>query len=122
MRGIGIDIVEIGRLQRAVERHGEHFLQKIYTAYELAYCTGPDGKLRYSSLAARFAAKEALYKAAFPLLRRFIGWHECEVKNDGAGVPALELAPELKKELGPSRVHLSLSHSKEYAVAIVLIE
>jgi len=122
MRGIGVDIVEICRMQRAVERHGERFLRRIFTAAEVAYCTRPDGGFRYSSLAARFAAKEAFYKAAFPSLQRFIGWQECEVTSREGGAPALQLAPDLEKELGFPRVHLSLSHSQKYAVAVVLIE
>lgn len=122
MRGVGIDIVEIARIRAAVERHGDGFLRRIYTPGELDGCRTASGGWRFASLAARFAAKEAFYKAAFPALRRFIGWQECEVVNDADGVPQLRLAEKLAEELGGTAVQVSLSHSRNHAIAIVVIE
>ncbi len=122
MRSIGIDIIEIDRIRRVVENSGDRFLLRVYTEKERSYCRLPDGTYRYSSLAARFAAKEAFYKAAFPLVRHAISWQACEVETDADGVPRLKIADELMRELGTSVYHLSLSHSRNHAIAIVLIE
>ena len=120
--GLGIDIVEVDRMERAIERWGDSFLRKVFTEREIGY----SGRRRYSSqhLAARFAAKEAVVKAfgeprAFP-----VRWTDIEVINDAEGKPIVELrndALKAKKAKGVTGVVLSLSHTKEHAVANALL-
>jgi len=115
--GLGIDVVEIARLRRVVERHGERFLQRIFTRSEIAYCNQRQDPT--PSLAARFAAKEAFAKAAprgsAPT------WQEVEVVMGTGNRPGLRLAPRLAAELTGRRIRLSLSHSRDLAMAAVLI-
>ena len=113
----GVDIVEIDRIRRAASRWGQRFLHRIYTQDELAYCQG-----RIESLAARFAAKEAVMKA-LGTGRRGVGWQEVEVVSDAARAPHVQLhgrAQMHAQRVGVSQFALSLSHSKEYAVAFVV--
>jgi holo-[acyl-carrier protein] synthase len=117
MQGLGVDVIEIDRIERAVERWGDRFLQRIFTEDEIRYChvrrrPGP-------SLAARFAAKEAFAKAV--AAGTDPGWHEVEVAIDAAGKPRIQLAPRLAAALGDCQVHVSLSHSATVAVAVVVI-
>ena len=113
----GIDIVEIERFEGALDRHGDHFLERVFTQRELDE-TGD----RPASLAARFAAKEAVTKA----LGCGIGpvtWHEIEILRDSQSAPALHLhgtAREMADELGLSVWSLSLSHTHSHAVAMVV--
>lgn len=113
----GIDIVEIERFEGALDRHGDHFLERIFTQREL----GETGD-RPASLAARFAAKEAVTKA----LGCGIGpvtWHEIEILRDSQSAPALHLhgtARDMADELGLSVWSLSLSHTHSHAVAMVV--
>ena len=118
----GIDIIEIERLRQATARHGERFLRRIYTPAELARYRD-----RPAELAARFAAKEAVAKALGVGLRaigaRGIGWQEVEVLPDPLGKPEVHLsgrAAELAAEQGLHLWAISLSHSREYAVASVV--
>ena len=117
---VGIDMIEISRIAAAVERWGERFLTRVYTADEIARCHG-----KVASLAARFAAKEATSKA----LGVGIGWGgglrwtEIEVHNDRWGKPKVMLhgqAAELATKLGLNQWAISLSHSKDYAIAMVV--
>lgn len=116
----GVDIIEIERVRRAVERHGERFLQRIYTADELAYCGG-----RMESLAVRFAAKEAAVKAlGTGSWRANVCWTDVEVVREASsGAPALALhnsAYDHAQALALAEWSLSLSHSRDYAVAFVV--
>lgn len=123
MLGVGIDISEVERIRKITNRFGTRFLNRIYTPQEQEYCSFANGKrYRFTSLAARFAAKEAFYKAAFPLLRHAIPWHACEVVNDADGAPQLKIAEHILNELHSHKILVSLSHSDLYAVAIVMIE
>jgi len=117
MLSVGIDIIEIERIHRALERWGTRFLQHVYTPDEVAFCQG-----RVPELAARFAAKEAVSKALGTGLVG-IAWHEMEVLPDALGKPHVRLygraaARAQALELGEFAV--SLSHSREYAVAMVV--
>jgi holo-[acyl-carrier protein] synthase len=113
----GVDLIEIGRVQDVIARHGKHYLDRIYTPAELDYC----GK-RAESLAGRFAAKEAVAKA----LGSGIGdvtWKEIEVLGDEQNAPTLTLhgAAERKaKELGLTTWSVSISHSQSHSVAFVV--
>jgi holo-[acyl-carrier protein] synthase len=122
MLSCGTDIVEIARLQAAVERHGEAFLARVYTARERLYARG-----RVSELAARFAAKEATAKALGVGMRLLspagIGWHEVEVLNDSLGKPYLVLsgrAAELARQQGLTEWSVSLTHDGGLALAFVV--
>ncbi len=115
IKGIGIDIVEIDRIKTAIKRNGKSFLDKVFTDSELRYCKKLKG-YKYFCLAARFAAKEA-YTKAIGTGMIGISWKQIEVSNDKLGKPHLLIKGKNKKN-----VHLSLSHSQNYAVASVVIE
>ncbi|MFZ5907232.1 MAG: holo-ACP synthase [Nitrospirota bacterium] len=119
--GIGIDMVRVRRIQGAVEKWGERFLQRIFTGDEIAYCYAR--KNPYLPLSARFAAKEAFIKAAGS--RIGVTFSDIEVTNNDAGQPFLRLKGTLQEFLRKNsiaKVHLSLSHEQEYAVACVVLE
>jgi len=113
---IGVDIVEIGRIKEAVESWGEKFLRRVYTESELAvYRNKPP------SLAARFACKEAVMKL-LGTGRMGINWQEIETLSHTSGQPRVNLygrAQAKADELGIKAIAVSLSHSKEYAIAYV---
>ncbi len=114
---VGVDIIEISRVAATVERFGDRFLQRIYTPGEIAYCRG-----RAPQLAARFAAKEAVMKA-LGTGTRGVGWREVEVTRKRTGEPSIELhgrAAERAAKLGIDRLAISISHSRDYAVASVV--
>ena len=114
---VGVDIIEIERIEAALRRHGGRFLQRVYTPKEQAYCRG-----RVPELAARFAAKEAVSKALGTGMRG-IAWQEMEILGDERGKPLVHLHRRAKaraEELGLSEFAVSLSHSRDYAVALVM--
>lgn len=117
MLAIGVDIVEIGRIESAIKRLGERFLSRIYTETELRTCRD-----RLTSLASRFAAKEAVMKV---LGTGGIGvaWREIEILTDDDGRPSVRLhgrALDKATKLNLKEVSISLSDSKEYAVAVAI--
>ena len=120
--GTGVDIVEIDRVREAIDKWGEGFLGKIFTRREIHYSSSK----RFSSqhFAARFAAKEAVIKA-FGEPRKFpLNWTDIEVLNDGEGKPVMEFhedALKLKRRKKISDVIVSMSHSKHYAIANVIL-
>ena len=115
---IGTDIIEIARIEKAIKRWGEGFLQRVYTNSELRLC-----HMKTPSLAARFAGKEAVIKA-LGSDRGFI-WREIEILSDSIGKPLVRLygkAQSLADDLGLDNLAISLSHSGEYAIALVIGE
>ena len=113
----GIDIIEIHRIRSVVERWGDRFLNRIYTPKELAFCSGKENRL-----AARFAAKEAASKA-LGLGIRGIAWKEIEVVRQRGHPPTIKLHGKAAKRaefLGITGLSISISHSREYAVASVV--
>ncbi|MCE2405639.1 MAG: holo-ACP synthase [Dehalococcoidia bacterium] len=113
----GVDIIEIERIRQAFERWGDRFLRRIYTEGEASYCRG-----RAPNLAGRFAAKEAAMKALGTGLRG-VGWKDIEVVRNQAGAPSVRLHGRAKvraETLGVRELSLSLSHSRNYAVAFVV--
>jgi holo-[acyl-carrier protein] synthase len=119
--GTGIDLIEVERIQRAVERHGERLLTRLFTPAEIAYCN-EGGKVRFHRFAARFAAKEAALKA-LGLGLRGVRWTEVEVVRLGTGQPTLRLSERLTAvahERGITALHLSLTHTQAYAMAQVV--
>jgi holo-[acyl-carrier protein] synthase len=122
--GIGTDLIEIERVQASIDRFGERFLARLFTPGEIAYCQRKK-KNSTESFAARFAAKEAGAKALGTGISRGISWLEIEVKRKPGERPTLHLsgrAAELAAALGVRRVQLSLTHNRELAMAVVVIE
>jgi len=121
--GTGTDLTEIDRIANSVERFGERFLQRIYTPGELRYCMRKRNSAE--SLAARFAAKEAGAKALGTGIAKGVSWLEIEVTHLPGGRPTLVLhgrAAERAAAMGVSTLHLSLSHSRDMAIATVILE
>jgi holo-[acyl-carrier protein] synthase len=121
--GLGTDLIEIERIQASMDRFGERFLERIFTAEEIAYCLRK--KQPAESLAARFAAKEAGAKALGTGISRGISWKEIEVTRKMGERPMLHFngrAGELAKAMGVRRVQLTLSHSRKLAIAVVVVE
>ncbi len=119
--GVGIDIVEVERIARAIERYGEHFLRRIYTDAEREYCDRAPAT-RMLHYAARFAAKEAFTKAIGTGIANGFRFRECGVINAPSGMPMLVLSGDLAERWAGYRLHLSLSHTQHYAAACVVIE
>jgi holo-[acyl-carrier protein] synthase len=114
---VGVDIIEIERIEVVLRRHGQRFLQRVYTPAEQTHCRG-----RVPELAARFAAKEAVSKALGTGMRG-LAWQEMEILCDERGKPLVHLHGRAKaraEELGLSQFAVSLSHSRDYAVAFVM--
>jgi holo-[acyl-carrier protein] synthase len=116
--GIGIDVVEVERIASAIQRHGEPFLAKIFTAAERDYCESrKNPALHY---AARFAAKEAVAKALGTGIGGNAGLHDLEIRHDTAGAPKLHLggaAEIFAKHHGITDIQISLTHARDYAAA-----
>ena len=121
--GSGVDLCEVPRIEAAVARYGRRFLERIFTAREIAYA---DRKAnRFERYAARFAAKEAGMKALGTGWHGGIAWRDFEVVNLPSGRPTLEFhgrAAEVAAKLGVRHVALSLTHTKEQALAMVILE
>lgn len=121
--GTGIDLAEVDRIQAAIERYGPRFVERIFTPGEIAYVERKAN--RFERYAARFAAKEAGMKAIGTGWRRGIRWHDFEVANLPGGRPTLNLhgkAAEFAARLGVKRIALSLTHTAQYGMAIVILE
>jgi holo-[acyl-carrier protein] synthase len=120
---IGIDIVEVYRIRETLART-PRFAERVFTEKERVYCE-TKGAAAAQSYAARFAAKEAFLKALKTGWRGKITWHDMEILNDAQGVPTLEIRGEarvLLENLGATKIHLSLSHTTDHAVAEVILE
>ncbi|MDD2506686.1 MAG: holo-ACP synthase [Candidatus Cloacimonetes bacterium] len=120
--GVGTDIVEIGRIDRLLDRN-PRFVDKVFSSAEIEYCSSKASPAQ--SFAARFAAKEAFLKSLGTGWDQGISWQEIEVMNDNQGKPDIRLcgkAKELAEQKGIRLIHLSLSHEKQYAVASVIAE
>ena len=121
--GLGLDIAEIDRIGRAIERYGAHLLERLYTPREVAYCE--THKNRFERYAARFAAKEAAMKALGTGWRLGVRWRDIEVTNEPGGKPTLALAGvarQLADRLGVKNISLTITHSGNLALAQVIFE
>ncbi|NLT96278.1 MAG: holo-ACP synthase [Clostridia bacterium] len=119
--GIGTDIIEISRIKKAVQTRPK-LVQRVFTGREMDYCQNTGNY--FPSVAARFAAKEAVAKALGTGFREF-GWQDIEIINDSLGKPKVITygkAQRKAQELGVHTIHVSLSHCREYAVAMVVLE
>ena len=121
--GTGIDIAEVARIRRSIERFGDRFVQRVYTPGEINYC---DSKAnRAERYAARFAAKEAAMKALGTGWNHGVRWRDCEVMRLPGGRPTITFhgtAAEVAARLGVKHAALSLSHTAEQAIAQVILE
>ncbi len=119
--GVGTDLIEIARVQRAIEKN-PRFVERVYTAQEIVYCRRK--KNPWQSYAARFAAKEAVSKALGTGIGS-VGWTDIEILNTKNGQPLVSLhgkAQQLAVERNIQQVHVSLSHSEAYAMATAVLE
>jgi holo-[acyl-carrier protein] synthase len=121
--GTGIDIAEVPRIESSIARFGERFLHRIFTEAEIRYCESKANRVeRY---AARFAAKEAAMKAIGTGWNHGVTWRDVEVRRQPGGRPTIAFhgkAAEFAAKLGAVHIALSLSHTKEYAIAQVILE
>jgi holo-[acyl-carrier protein] synthase len=121
--GNGIDIAEVPRIEASIARFGDRFLRRIFTEAEIHYCESKANRVeRY---AARFAAKEAAMKAIGTGWNHGVAWRDVEVCRQPGGRPTIAFhgkAAEFAGKLGVVHVALSLSHTKEYAIAQVILE
>lgn len=116
----GVDIIEISRVKESIENIGDNFLNKIYTKKEIEYCESR-GKAKYEHYAARFAVKEAVFKAISQMIedKYSITWKDIETTNDNHGRPKVEILTIKDKSI--EDIDISISHCKEYAIANVVV-
>ena len=123
--GVGIDMIEVARIQRSLEdaKIGQRFRERVYTEREIAHCE--KGRRRYESYAGRFAAKEAAMKALGQGWGAKVGWLDIEVVSLVSGEPVVYLhnkASSLAQELGVQHISVSITHTKLYAMATLIAE
>jgi len=122
IKGIGIDIIEIKRIKKLIGIDNK-FIEKIFTPKEIDYCKNKVRKEQHYG--ARFAAKESFLKALGTGLRSGMSWKDVSIKNDKLGKPKIELHGKTLEKFNNMKckqIHLSISHTKEYAIAYVIIE
>ncbi len=119
VEGIGTDIIELDRIKNAIDRHGERFLERLFTEKEIDYCRRYRDSL--PRFAGRFAGKEAIVKALGTGVRDEIAWKEIEIVNDGEGKPEVFLSKALQSRFGRCRIHLSISHCETFATATAIL-
>ncbi len=122
MLATGIDLVEVHRIQASIAQYGERFLRRVFTEHERAYCNN-----QVPQLAARFAAKEAVSKALGVGIQHpdGVAWREIEIVSGNRGKPSVKLtgrAAHRASEIGLNTFALSLSHTREHAIAMVVAE
>ena len=118
--GIGIDIIEIERIQQSIEEFGDKFLNKVFTQTEIDYSISKKNK--YQHFAARFAAKEAIYKALSSDTDTIYSWQDIEIYNEVNGLPRVKLYGSLKDYLGDKKeLKISMSHSDNYVACVALL-
>lgn len=119
--GIGTDIVECLRIAQMIERHGELFIDRVYTAAEIEYCRSR--KQATQHFAGRWAAKEAILKAIGTGWRRGISWRDIEVRNEAGGKPTVALrggARDVVEQLGAGEILVTISHCRSHATAFAI--
>ena len=119
---IGVDLIEVKRIREMCLKWGDRFEKRVFTPREIAYCNSK--KSRYQSLASRFAAKEAVFKALGTGWGLGLRWQDVEVVNDSLGKPNIILSGKAKQRaelMCASKVIVSLSHTKQHAIAYVVL-
>ncbi len=124
--GVGIDLIEVERIRKELERSGDSFCHRVFTETEIRYCRKKSNlKVQSRCFAARYSAKEAFFKAIGQGPADGIVWKDVEVSNDELGRPSLRLtgrALEAVRTVEIDDIHLSISHSDEIATAVVVLE
>ncbi len=121
--GIGTDIIECLRIAHMIERHGELFIHRVYTEYEIGYCSTKRAATQH--YAGRWAAKEAVLKVLGTGWRRGISWRDIEVRNKSTGAPTITLyagARDVAEQLEISKILISISHCRSHATATAIAE
>ncbi len=118
VEGLGTDIVEIKRVRGSIERHGLHFINRLFSQKEQDYCYRFQDPTPH--FAGRFAAKEAIAKALGTGFGANLSWHDIEILNDKLGKPVVYLSDTVQKSLNNVRILLSISHSADYATAVAI--
>ena len=121
--GIGVDMVEVDRIQKSLDRFGERFVRRVFTDGEIAYCQSMKYPARH--FAARFAAKEAVSKAFGTGIGKAMGWRDIDVHKKESGEPFLVFhggAESLARQRGAIIGWISLSHTADHAVAMIALE
>lgn len=121
--GVGTDLIEIARVEASLERYGQRFLERVFTPQEIEYCMRK--RRPAESLAARFAAKESGAKALGTGISRGVSWKEIEVRRLPGERPTLHWsgrAEELALAMGANRTSLSVTHARDVAMAVVILE
>jgi len=121
--GAGVDIIEVTRIRGSYEKFGERFINRVLRPDEIRYCLSHRDPAPF--LAARFAAKEAISKAFGTGIGSRLGWQDLEVARKDSGEPYVILHDQglaLLAERGATRVHLTLSHTNQHAVAVAILE
>lgn len=118
--GIGTDIIEISRVAKSIQRLGQHFLDRLFTHREQEYCLKYKAAERH--FAGRFAAKEAIAKALGTGMGDKVSWLDIEIVNDATGAPTVILSEKVLAHFPGIKVHISISHNHETAVAFAMIE
>jgi len=118
--GLGIDIIEIDRIKQSIETYGDKFLNKIFTKNEIEYSiTKPN---QYQHFAARFAAKEAIYKALSSDTNQVYSWQDVEIYNEKNGLPKVKFYGALKNYLNENKqIKISMSHSEHYVTCVAIL-
>jgi holo-[acyl-carrier protein] synthase len=119
--GIGTDIIECLRIAQMIERHNETFIQRVYTDYEIRYCSARKSATQH--YAGRWAAKEAVLKAIGTGWIKGISWRDVEVRNQAGGKPSIRLsggALEASEQRGIDEIQISISHCRSHATAFAL--
>lgn len=121
--GLGIDIAEVDRIENAIRRYGQRFLQRVFTPAEIAYCQSKANT--FERFAGRFAAKEAGMKAIGTGWKRGVTWQDFEIVREPTGRPVMRLsgaAADFAERLGTTHVLVSITHTSAQAVAQVILE
>jgi len=123
IKGVGVDMVDIARIETAIGRHGRRFLERVFTAGEISYCSSRPHFVQH--FAARFAAKEAVFKMLRTGWSGGITWQDVEVVSDSSRIPQIRLhgeAREAAKRASLGEIHISISHTSKTAIAVAAAE
>jgi holo-[acyl-carrier protein] synthase len=119
IESVGIDLADVPRIRKAIEQYGDRFLSRVFTPWEIQYC---HSKINPElSFAARFAVKEAVFKAIGTGFAEGVKWTSVEVVNDKSGQPQVRLGQAIRRHIGSKEIMISLSHTKDYAIACAVL-
>lgn len=118
--GVGIDLVEVYRVEESIDKYKSKFLNRLFTKAEQKYCNR--FSTPYEHFAARFAAKEAVSKALGIGFGEELSWLDIEIQNDAKGKPSVVLSKKVANKFSNPKIHISLSHTKDHAIAYVVLE